>query len=113
MSANSSDDTTTTTGNNLFPLINHLDQVKQAIGSDTDDFKFMTQDNYLFYCYGRVKTTTFPSIESDDDEQSQDMKKIRREIRGLAFDKDSGKLVSRCLHKFFNCKYYLLLFIVN
>ncbi|EFC38327.1 predicted protein [Naegleria gruberi] len=100
--ANSSDDTTTTTGNNLFPLINHLDQVKQAIGSDTDDFKFMTQDNYLFYCYGRVKTTTFPSIESGDDEQIQDMKKIRREIRGLAFDKDSGKLVSRCLHKFFN-----------
>ncbi|KAG2377646.1 hypothetical protein C9374_009162 [Naegleria lovaniensis] len=91
----------------LFPSITHLSQVVEAIGTDTDDFKFMEQDEYLFYCYGRVKSTTFPPlIESShssmiSDEELQ-RRKIRREIRGLTFEKSSGKLVSRCLHKFFN-----------
>jgi len=89
----------------LYPVITHLDQVTDAIGTDTDDFKFMEQGNYLFYCYGRVKSTTFPSLHEGISKEELMRRKIRREIRGLAFEKHNGKLVSRCLHKFFNCRF--------
>ncbi|KAL9648353.1 hypothetical protein ABK040_001932 [Willaertia magna] len=112
---------------NPFPTITHISQIKEAINNDVNDFKYLEQDNYHFYCYSRVTTETFPSLiinksilpnkeifsefqnnnENLKEEETLNKKlienyKIRREIRGLVFEKYSGKLISRSLHKFFN-----------
>ncbi|EFC42678.1 predicted protein [Naegleria gruberi] len=83
-------------GEQGWPIIECLDQCLKSIG-DAKEFNVNNDGRgFIYISYRRVTSTTFPSpIRTIDD-------LIRREIRGLAFDSASGKLVSRCLHKFFN-----------
>lgn len=81
-----------------FPLISNLEQIRWAI----DENLFMLADrgdhwivNYLF-----SSPETFPSVTGETNHDSLEM--IRREFRGLTFDKETGSLLRRPLHKFFN-----------
>lgn len=74
-----------------FPIINHIDDVLPAIG---DDFIVAERGDHTIIDYAVCTDTTFPQVVDNHSA-------IRRECRGLIFDQ-SGRLISRPLHKFFN-----------
>lgn len=91
--------------NYTFPEILHLDDALRAInGSD----EFIVAEREWGYVVNYVVSTesTFPEVKNEE-HTSAAMKvsalhsAIRRECRGLLFDKQ-GKIMSRRLHKFFN-----------
>jgi RNA ligase len=76
-----------------FPHIDHLDQVRPVI-QDVDGFILAEKDWGWVANYVQMGPHVFPTVQTEADA-------IRRECRGLIFDKN-GKLISRPLHKFFN-----------
>lgn len=70
-----------------FPEITHIDQVRQAI-KDRPEFIEADKGDYVVFNYMVSHEDSFDCP-------------IRRECRGLIFDKN-GKLLSRPFHKFFN-----------
>jgi RNA ligase len=74
-----------------FPVIKHIDDVLPHID---ENFIVAQKDGYTVINYILPCNQTFPEIT---DTRSA----VRRECRGIIFDKD-GKLVSRPLEKFFN-----------
>jgi len=54
-----------------------------------DEFKMFDRGTYVVFDYVVAKTGTFDC-------------KVSREMRGIAFDKDTHQIISRPLHKFFN-----------
>jgi RNA ligase len=84
-----------------FPVIHNLYQVREAIG-DMRFFAVTNRGEHTFSAYKIVTTDAFPPLNSATNEKEFEIYSIRREIRGLAFDSETGELVSRCLHKFFN-----------
>lgn len=81
--------------NYKFPVIENLEQVKKAV-EGRDEFKITDKGDYTVVNYAVSFEKTF-DIDGDEDIDGL----IRRECRGLIFDK-SGNLVSRPYHKFFN-----------
>jgi RNA ligase len=79
-----------------FPKINHIDDVIPHIENRTE-FRVMVKDWYTVINYTVGLATTF-EWDSNDVVGST----IRRECRGLIFDTETGNLVSRPYHKFFN-----------
>lgn len=77
----------------MFPRIEHIDQVKAAIVG-CGEFVVAERDDYTVINYLVSNDSTFPPVVDDHSA-------IRRECRGLIFDKN-GKLISRPFHKFFN-----------
>jgi RNA ligase len=84
-----------------FPIINNLSQIRDAIG-ELRFFAITDRGEHTFSTYKIVTSDTFPPLNTATNETDLTRFKIRREIRGLAFDSQTGELVSRCLHKFFN-----------
>lgn len=80
-----------------FPEINHIDDVIPHI-EDRPEFKVMDKGWYTVINYMVAFEDTFSLIR----ERSHYNMKIRRECRGLIFDNETGNLVSRPYHKFFN-----------
>jgi RNA ligase len=80
-----------------FPEINHIDDVIPHI-EDWQEFKVMVKDWYTVVNYMVAFDETFSFVR----ERSLHNMKIRRECRGLIFDTETGKLISRPYHKFFN-----------
>ena len=76
-----------------FPKITHLDDVKCAI-ADCDEIIIAEREHYDVVNYIVSTDTTFPEI-------ADNKSALRRECRGLIFDKQ-GNLISRPFHKFFN-----------
>ena len=76
-----------------FPHIDHLDQVRPVI-QDVEGFILAEKDWGWVANYVQMGPHVFPEVQTEADA-------IRRECRGLIFDKN-GKLISRPLHKFFN-----------
>eukprot|EP00697_Spironema_sp_BW2_P002966 gnl/Spiro4/13966_TR7477_c0_g1_i1.p4 gnl/Spiro4/13966_TR7477_c0_g1~~gnl/Spiro4/13966_TR7477_c0_g1_i1.p4 ORF type:complete len:372 (+),score=46.35 gnl/Spiro4/13966_TR7477_c0_g1_i1:14788-15903(+) len=70
-----------------YPVLNHIDQVREAI-KDRPEFIEAVRDEYHVFNYMVAHTDSFDCP-------------IRRECRGLIFDKE-GKVLSRRFHKFFN-----------
>ena len=85
----------------LFPVINHIDEVKEAI-KGSKEFVFNEVGNFIFSSYKITKENTFPDPNLFSNSEERKNAQIRREIRGLVFDLKTGDLVSRTLHKFFN-----------
>ena len=81
-----------------FPTIHHIHDIKWAI-EDCDEIIIAERDEYDVVNYIVQTDTTFPDVTGS----VEDMVKasIRRECRGLIFDKN-GVLISRPLQKFFN-----------
>lgn len=76
-----------------FPRITHLDEIRTAIAG-ADEFIIAERDWGYVVNYLVNMKDTFPPVETVNDA-------IRREARGLIFDRD-GSLISRPYHKFFN-----------
>lgn len=70
-----------------FPVIEDIEQVRNAI-KDRPEFVESVKDDYIVFNYLLAKEDSFDCP-------------IRREVRGIIFNKD-GKIISRRLHKFFN-----------
>ena len=83
--------------NYYFPEINHIDDVIPHI-EDLPEFRVMEKDWYTVINYMVALDDTFSLVR----ERSHHNMKIRRECRGLIFDTETGKLLSRPYHKFFN-----------
>ena len=79
-----------------FPQINHINDVLPHI-SGKDEFRVMEKDWYTVINYAVSFEETF-KWDNDDPVGSI----VRRECRGLIFDTETGNLISRPYHKFFN-----------
>lgn len=77
----------------VFPNIEHINEVLTAI-KDSPEFVVVEKDGYTVINYVVSSDDTFPKVETVNDA-------IRRECRGLIFDKD-GQVIARRYHKFFN-----------
>lgn len=78
-----------------FPIITHIDLVREAIKArGGDEFIEKTDSDYHVFNYRMSSTDTFPPV---DDEHAA----ILRECRGITFYPD-GRIASRKFHKFFN-----------
>ena len=75
-----------------FPYLDHIDQIRPAI--DGREFIVVDKDTYTVINYVMAGNDTFPPVTDRNTA-------IRRECRGLIFDK-AGHVISRRLHKFFN-----------
>ena len=77
-----------------FPVIEHIDQVRAAI-ADHPEFIVAERGPLLVVNYNVNLENSFGDPQDPDAQ-------IRRECRGLKFDRDSGKILARPYHKFFN-----------
>lgn len=97
-----------------FPTINDIRDVLPYINGDAG-FRVVEKDcGNTYINYVRLSPDTFPPVPSEshwpimdafdvhDFDEAYHNAVIRRECRGLAFDTETGKLVSRPFHKFFN-----------
>lgn len=82
--------------NYLFPEINHLNDVLPHL-EGREEFRVMQKDWYTVVNYAVSFENTFQWDDADPVGSA-----IRRECRGLIFDTETGNLVSRPYHKFFN-----------
>jgi len=91
--------------NMLFPIITHVDQVRQSI-HNCKDFSETTKDGLVIFNYKFGKADTFPDPNDaslvHNDEKLRNDYLIRRECRGLICDAETGEVLSRAYHKFFN-----------
>lgn len=75
-----------------FPVINNYSDVEPYI----DDYFIVKEKNGVrFINYKNMSPETFPPVVDYGTA-------VRREFRGIAFDVESGKVLSRPFHKFFN-----------
>ena len=77
-----------------FPINITLAEVREVI-KDDHNFIIVEKDSYTVVNYVRMGSDTFPPVI---DRASA----IRRELRGLIFDTETGKVISRPYAKFFN-----------
>jgi RNA ligase len=88
-----------------FPVIEHIDDVRPAI-EGSNEFIIAERDWGYVVNYMVSMPDTFPEVKTAGGsakmrEEATRHKAIRRECRGLLFDKE-GKILARRLHKFFN-----------
>lgn len=76
-----------------FPKIKNIDDVLPAI-KDCPEFGILRRGEYTVIQYNVVMADTFPEVKTEFDA-------LRRECRGITFDKN-GDILSRKYHKFFN-----------
>jgi putative RNA ligase len=81
-----------------FPFIEHIDQVRAAIAG-ADEFIAADRGDHIIFDYRFVLSTSFPDIDPTDD---TGLAMLRREARGLIFERSSGRVLGRRFHKFFN-----------
>lgn len=77
-----------------FPIIRNIKDVLPAI-QGKNEFNVTTKGDFTFINYNVAYRDTFPEVETPEHA-------ILRECRGIVFDKETGEIVSRRLHKFFN-----------
>ena len=77
----------------MFPTIKHIEDVIPHVNKDL--FTITNKDGYTVINYNIVTPETF----SHYDPLTQS---TRRECRGIIFDSNTGKILRRPLHKFFN-----------
>lgn len=84
-----------------FPVIRDLDDVLHAI-QDSPEFIVVEKDDYIVINYVVMNEETFPHIDDNETDVSKRIRAmVRRECRGLIFDRN-GMLINRRFHKFFN-----------
>ncbi|EFC38139.1 predicted protein [Naegleria gruberi] len=97
----------------IYPRIETLDQVIENIGT-TRGFVIQSNNDFTFVSYKVVSSDSFPFIPHLIDENTKQLninldsyeeierRLLRREIRGLCFDRESRRIVGRSMPKFFN-----------
>ena len=85
-----------------FPLIRHIDDVLPAI-EGKEEFIIASKDGYKVINYLVNFVSTFEDPNQDGiSEQEKLYRQIRRECRGITFSSETGEIIARKLHKFFN-----------
>jgi RNA ligase len=94
-----------------FPVISHIDDVLPHI-KDSPEFIHVVKDGYQIINYVVAGSETFPDVDTHKSGEGyspffnsiENMVKamVRRECRGLVFDSETGELINRRYHKFFN-----------
>jgi RNA ligase len=87
--------------NYQFPIIETIDDILPAI-KGRDEFIIADRDDHLIANYLVNFADTFPNPAEVNDPVVARNYAIRRECRGITFDKKSGKIIRRVYHKFFN-----------
>ena len=77
-----------------FPVINHISEVLEVI-KDRPEFIVAVKDGYTVINYVVAGADTFPPVTDWDTA-------VLRECRGLVFDNETGAVIARRFHKFFN-----------
>jgi RNA ligase len=87
-----------------FPNILHIDDVLPHI-KDSPEFIHAVKDGYTVINYVVAGHDTFPDVEQSPELEFDILAQrnaLRRECRGLVFDSETGELINRRYHKFFN-----------
>lgn len=86
----------------MFPVITNLNDVLPAIAG-RDEFVICEKEGYkiINYLVNFIDTFLDP-LESGISKEESLIRQIRRECRGITFCSETGKLIRRPLHKFFN-----------
>ena len=92
-----------------FPLIRNISDVLPAIEC-RDEFVVAEKEGYTVINYNVMMADTFPDVlDSSDLRANHDHYEIenlharlRRECRGIIFDSETGEILRRPFHKFFN-----------
>lgn len=85
-----------------FPRITHIDDVLPHV-KDNPSFVVADKGSYIVINYYSLVGDPFGSIQASSQAEfffPEDL--IRRECRGIIFDKATGRIISRRYHKFFN-----------
>jgi RNA ligase len=89
-----------------FPIIKNIKQVREAVGDRKEFIITEKPGGYIVANYLVCLPDTFPDIKLNSEGQfasREDMLyAIRRECRGIKFDVESGHIIARPFHKFFN-----------
>jgi RNA ligase len=80
-----------------FPVLEHIDQIRTAIAG-ADEFSAVDRGDHVIFDYRFVTSTSFPDVDGDQPALAA----LRREARGLIFERSTGKVIGRRFHKFFN-----------
>lgn len=83
-----------------FPYIEHLDQIRDAIGN-REEFNVMNKGDYIVANYAIKFDDSFPSLFENVSQDEINRRAILREIRGITFD-TNGKIIRRPYQKYFN-----------
>jgi len=86
--------------NYKFPLINNISDVLPAI-EGRDEFVVAEKEGYTVINYNVMMADTFPDVD-EDEEGWLSVSAVRRECRGIIFDSETGEILRRPFHKFFN-----------
>lgn len=81
-----------------FPHIQHIDDVLPAL-EGRDEFLIGHKEGYTSIDYVYAGPDTFGCLATDPNSTTA---RIRRECRGIKFDRTTGLIVGRPYHKFFN-----------
>jgi T4 RnlA family RNA ligase len=88
----------------IFPIIEHLDEVLAAIDGREEFFVHRNHElGFVSVLYRYVMADTFPDPgETGIDPHESRRRALVRECRGTTFDARNGKVIARKFHKFFN-----------
>lgn len=86
-----------------FPYIDHIDDVLWAI-KGRDEFIVAEKEGYTVINYNVMFADTFPDFDPQfgNLNMSNLVATLRRECRGIIFDTETGDIIRRPFHKFFN-----------
>ena len=87
-----------------FPHITNISNVLPAIDG-RDEFVVADKGSYTVINYNVMMADTFPPVIQellDAGHEQDDYARIRRECRGIIFDSNTGDIIRRPFHKFFN-----------
>lgn len=92
-----------------FPLITNISDVLPAI-EGRDEFVVAVKEGYTVINYNVMMADTFPDVLSeagcwdaiDKNVELNELYALRRECRGIIFDSETGEILRRPFHKFFN-----------
>jgi T4 RnlA family RNA ligase len=92
-----------------FPYITNISDVLPAI-EGRDEFVVAEKEGYTVINYNVMMADTFPDVLASDDlranhdhyEVENLHARLRRECRGIIFDTETGEILRRPFHKFFN-----------
>ncbi len=95
--------------NYQFPLITNISDVLPAI-EGRDEFVVAVKEGYTVINYNVMMADTFPDVYDYNDlrahhdhyEVENLHARLRRECRGIIFDSETGEILRRPFHKFFN-----------
>lgn len=90
----------------IFPVIENIEQIRTAI-RNRDEFLEIQRDDHIVFDYVIQKEDTFPKIPFYPDPyfeltEQAEQAALLRECRGIIFCKQTGKVIRRPFHKFFN-----------